>query len=332
LDFCKIEISSFGNGDKVTLYSELVMKVYVGTFEDEKEAQEVVKELSRIGVRTEVKPLLDVEMEVSSYIEGRLSDLKEKCKGTSLEGVMKKWEKFFSIARDKMKEGIDMGEFNRSVLDEIMPERKLVPSPEDLIGKEKLESIKEVTDEEKIKLAKDIFAKMDRDIIERFTKQAEIDMYIINDLHEMLEMNGIEYRDGKMYGKIPSDPRLRIYLSPEEDEEKLETKEEYEIYMERKFDVYTNLVDVYLEAKKVSRLCTEKPYLAKLLIVADVIGEILGKIRGKTDLEKFVESVKTVERENESIFLTDDAIHDILKTLEKEKMVKIKKGMIKIEA
>jgi len=288
LDFCKIEISSFGNSDKAMLYSELVMKVYVGTFEDEKEAQEVVKELSRIGVRTEVKPLLDVEMEVSSYIEGRLSDLKEKCKGTSLEGVVKKWEKFFSIARDKMKEGIDMGEFNRSVLDEIMPERKLVPSPEDLIGKEKLESIKEATDEEKIKLAKDVFAKMDRDIIERFTKQAEIDLYIINDLHEMLEMNG--------------------------------------------FDVYANLVDVYLEAKRVSRLCTEKPYLAKLLIVADVIGEILGKIRGKTDLEKFVESIKTVERENESIFLTDDVIHDILKTLEKEKMVKIKKGMIKIEA
>ena len=322
---------SFGNRNKPMMHLESYMKVYIGTFEDEKEAQEVVKELSRMGIRTEVKPLLDVEMEVSSYIEGRLSDLKEKCKGTTLEGVVKKWEKFFSIARDKMKEGIDIGEFNRSVLDEIMPERKLVPSPEDLIGKEKLESIKGATDEEKIKLAEDIFAKIDRDIIERFTKQAEMDMYIINDLHEMLEMNGIEYKDGKMYGEIPSDPMLRIYLSPEEAEEKLEVKEEYETYMDRKIDVYANLVDVYFEAKRVSELCIEKPYLAKLLVVADVIGEILDKIKGKTDLEKLVENVKTMERENDVIFLTDDVIHDILKTLEKEKIVKIKKGMVRIE-
>ena len=316
------------------MHLESYMKVYVGTFEDEKEAQEVVKELSRMGIRTEVKPLLDVEMEVSSYIEGRLSDLKEKCKGTTLEGVVKKWEKFFSIARAKMKEGIDIGEFNRSVLDEIMPERKLVPSPEDLTGKEKLESIKGATDEEKIKLAEDIFAKIDRDImdiIERFTKQAEMDMYIINDLHEMLEMNGIEYKDGKMYGEIPSDPMLRIYLSPEEAEEKIEVKEEYEIYMDRKIDVYANLVDVYFGAKRVSELCIEKPYLAKLLVVADVIGEILDKIKGKTDLEKLVENVKTMEREIDVIFLTDDVIHDILKALEREKIVKIKKGMVKIE-
>lgn len=76
------------------MYLKSHMKVYVGTFEDEEEAQGVVKELSRMGIRTEVKPLLDVEIEISSYIEGRLSDLKEKCKGTTLEGVVKSGRNF----------------------------------------------------------------------------------------------------------------------------------------------------------------------------------------------------------------------------------------------
>lgn len=307
------------------------MKIYIATFDRDEDAQEIARELSKIGIRTEVKPFLNIEIERHVHIEGKLSELKEKYLGTAIEGVIRKWRKYINIAKAKMEEGIEERRFEEEVLNEIMPERKILPSIEEIIGKEKIEEFRKASAKEKRRIIDELFSKTDHDIIERIAWQFERDMDVILSIHDVLKMNGIEYRNGKMYGKIPDDPLLRIYLEIEGDIENLGLEEKYELQVYKEIDVYANFIDAFYEVKKLEKLCEREPYFVELLAIVDVIAEMLDKIKGKMNLEEFIEKVMNIKRENDAIFLTREAIEEILKALEKEEIIKIKKGMIKLE-
>ena len=304
------------------------MRVYIGSFSDD-EAQELLKSLGKIGIKAELRPALYVDTSERYYIKGKMDELKEKYAGTILEEVLKKWDNYIKSARSIMEEGMKVKDFEEKFLDAVMPERKEIPSANELIeenlDKDKFEKADEKT---KAELILDAIEKANKDKFGKAMEQFAKEFDLIVAIHGILELNEIRYDENDiMHGSLPENPMLKIYVDSD-DAEELDLEVEFHVRIEKNVDVYANYIDALFELKKLGELTDEKPEIFDLLIMADIAGMIVDKIEGKIDLEEFIDGIKSLEKNGDKIRITMEAIDEILKSLEKAEIIKIKKGKI----
>lgn len=306
------------------------MKVYIGSFLEE-EIEEMAQALRREGIRIEIKPHLSVDIESIHYIEGKIGELKEKYNGTELEYVINKWEEYIDAIKNVFEEGIKLKEFENKLLDKLFPERKEVPDLRELI-KDRMEEIKETEDWNKIdKIVKDALKEMDRDTTEKVFRQFEKEMETLSEIMIFLRMNGISFEDEKLHGKISENPYIKIEIetSPE-DAEELDLKYKAIVRIEKLVDLYVNFMDFIYEIEKIEELTKKYPELVDAMVVSDVAGILIDKIEGKVDINDFIEENRFIKEGENEIMLTEDAIREILSSLEKEEIIKVKKDKISL--
>ena len=299
------------------------MRVYIGTF-DEEDVEDVLKDMRGAKIKTELRPFLDVHLEGRYFMEGRLSELKEKYGDSELKEVVAKWEEYIKKAKEVMKDGIEEKEFEENFLD-------MVFSEEERRVKKKIDNIlKEGEDvETRMKLLNDAIKEMGKEKMDEFVNQFMRELQLMNGVHEILSLNGIKYENEKMYGEIPEDPMLRINVEiGEKMAEKLNLEFTFDVYVDKGVSIYGNLMDIIYENKRLKELADEMPEYIELVILSDIMGMMMEKIEGKMDVERFIEEVREMEEDGHHIRLTHAAIEEIIKTLEKMEFIKIKKGKI----
>ena len=295
------------------------MRLYFGTF-DEKEANEITEQLRKAGIRTELRHSIDIDMRGYYYLEGKLDELKEKYKDEAKEAI-EEFEKYFEKAKEVLRDGIDVKQFEEKFLDLVMPEREKY--------KEMKERIKEI---ERNKIYDELVKEFGIEKVEEFIYQLIEEMEFMNFFHSLLEKNGIKYENDKMYGEIPLNPYVKIYFDISKREaEKIGLKYEFDALIDKKVDLYVNLIDIIYETSRLEKLVNEKPGFIPLLFASDVVAMIVDKIKGKIDLDELLEKVRYFKKNGDEIRLTKDAINEILKTLEKAEIIKIKKGKVMLK-
>ncbi len=301
------------------------MRLYIGSY-DESDVDAIMQDLRKAGVRVDLKPSLDTRHRVSYFIEGKLNDLKEKYKDDLTSKLLKELEDDFEKVKTIMKDGIDIRDFEEKFLDLKYPERK------------KYENIKKIMREKFFEVDKidkgiheEIIEKIGEEEFHEYLDQFYNEMNFMTFFHHILEENGIKYDDEneKMYGSLHENPHVKIYIDvdPEEAEE-IGLEREFEALIDKNVDVYVNLIDVIHEIDKVEKLCKDKPEYSDLLFIASIIDSIASRIKGKKDIDELIEEISSISRENENIHLTSSAIKDILKTMEKAEIIKIKNGKV----
>ena len=104
--------------------------------------------------------------------------------------ILNEVENYLEKARQVIEEGIDAKEFEEKFLNEVMPERK---DFEDI----RKEIVKGTKYEE-------IVEKFGKEKTEEYLDHFMYELKFMSMIHSLLEKNGVEYKDGKMYGKISS--------------------------------------------------------------------------------------------------------------------------------
>lgn len=300
------------------------MRLYIGSF-DENEAENVVSDLRKAGIKSELKPSLDTYLDVYYFVEGRLSELKDKYKRGMIAEILKEMESNLETAKSIIKDGIEIRDFEEEFLDRVMPERKKYAKMKD--------NIKNIFDEKSVEaLLEEFNEKIDEKEFYNFIDHLYNEMNLITSIHSTLERNGIRYETEKMYGKIDENPYVKIYIDTDESgAEEFDLQEEFETLVDKNVDVYANLMDIIYEIEKVEKLCVEKPQYSKLLFMANLVGRILKKIRGKNgkmDVDQLIDEIKEMQEENGETRLTTAAINEVLKTMKKAEMIKIKNRTI----
>lgn len=301
------------------------MRLYLGSY-DEEELDVVMQDLRKAGIKTELRPSLDTHHRVNYFIEGKLNDLKEKYKDDLTSKILKEIEEDFEKARTLMKDGIDVRDFEEQFLDLRFPERKKYENIKKII-KENFSDINVIDEDVYDKLIE----KIDEKELNEYLDQFYNEMNFMTNFHHILEENGIKYDDenGKMYGSIYEDPHVKIYIDADpESAEKIGLEKEFETFIDKNIDVYVNLIDVIYEIDRVEKLCRDKPEYSELLFMANLIGRITKRIKGKKDINELIEEISSISEKNENIYLTPSAIKDILKTMEKAEIIKIKNGKV----
>ncbi|MBC7128930.1 MAG: hypothetical protein H5T45_04265 [Thermoplasmatales archaeon] len=316
------------------------MRIYIGTF-NEKEADEVVDDLKKAGVGCDIRSYLNTLFELEYFVEGYIKDLKEKYKEGFVAKVISDAEKNIEIAREIFKEGMDTKYFDSIFLEKSVPERKNYEEIEraikEIMGVEEKMPIFSVLsknlDEKKDEIAKKIGEENFKKYMLHLLKEIDI----LADVHLILGNNGIEYREGKMYGKINETPFIRRYFDVDEEEaKKLGLKKEYTIEVFKDVDVYANMVDVIYEVGRVRKLCNEKQRYGKLLFILSLVDEIIGKLKGKKlSINEIIEDLGEIYRKDEKmeeeIFIEEEAIREILKVMEKAEIIKIKNEKVMLK-
>ena len=286
------------------------MRLFVGSF-DEEEVNEIVEDLRKAGVRSDLRHALDIAIEEKHYIEGKMSELKEKYKEKkNVIEILNEVENYLEKARQVIEEGIDAKEFEEKFLNEVMPERK---DFEDI----RKEIVKGTKYEE-------IVEKFGKEKTEEYLDHFMYELKFMSMIHSLLEKNGVEYKDGKMYGKISEDPYIKVYVEGETED----LPHEMKIYITKNVDVYANLLDVLYEVDRVEKLVKEKNEYMPLLIISTIIAKIIDGIKNKMDLKELINASRYFKQNGDEIFLTEDAINEIIKTLEKGEIIRIKKGRV----
>ena len=301
------------------------MKVYIGSFA-EKDIEEMIKDIRRNGIKADIKPNISVDIELIYYVEGKISELKEKYKETEFEYVINEWDGYINAVKNVFEDGMEIKEFERKILDFIFPERKEIPDLRELI-RERIGEIKDEKDWEKIdKILRDTFRKMDRKTVEKIINQAEKEMETFSHIMSFLDMNGISFDDGKLHGKIPEDPFLKIEIeTTPENAEELDLKHTLIIRVEKFFDLYVDFMDFVYETKEMEELIKKYPDLMDAVVVSDIAGMFVEKIEGKVDINDFIEKNRFIKDENNEIILTEEAVREIISSLEKEEIIKVKR-------
>ncbi len=299
------------------------MRIHVGTF-DEDTAEKVAEDLRKAGIKVELRHFIDLDMEGSYYIEGKLSELKEKF-GEIFSGGLKKIEEHFSKARKIFQDGMKTKEFEEKFLDEIMPERKKF----DEIRKIMKEKIKEQGKKKIEDIFDEIAKEVGKERMDEYMHHFVDEMHYMNFFHSLLEKNGIKYEGDVMRGEIAEDPFIKLYVEASDEEaEKYKLEYEYRAFVNKKADVYASLIDIIFEVRRLEELVNKKRGYAHLLFMADLMMRFLDSIEGKKDIDAFIEDMRGIEEEDGKIFVSRGAINEILKALEKAELIKVKKGKI----
>lgn len=299
------------------------MDIWLGDF-DELDAKELSKILERSGIRSEVRPTLEVDLDWYYYAEGKFSDLKRKY--TEFKEVFEEWDGYIDAIRKNLVEGIDLRDFEEKVLDSVFPERGKVPSINELIEKKDGEARENVFDRAEAAKILEKFSEEEREqIIERFKKELEISILIRN----ILRLNGISFENGKIKGKLPADPLLRVYMDIDDDlAEKLKLDSEFTISVEKANHIYVNLIDAIKKIDVLRKLCEERSELFELLLTANSILKMLEKINKGKKVEELIAETSSIKLESMEVNLSKEAIEYVLEELKKEGLIKIKRGKI----
>ncbi|MBC7081103.1 MAG: hypothetical protein H5T44_02495 [Thermoplasmatales archaeon] len=308
------------------------MRVYVGTFIED-EIDEVMGDLRGAGVGCDIRNYLDATIELKYFVEGDIKELKEKYKEGIIAEAILDVEKKIEAAREIFKEGMEIEYFDNIFLEKFLPERKkyeeikkslnIAEMPD---GLSIIPWIAEQTEEKQ----KEIIEKLGEENFNKYILQWLKELDIIKDIHTLLINNGVEHREGKMYGKIADNLSIRRYFDVSDEEaDKLGLKKEYTIEVFKNSDVYANMLDVLYEIDRVKKLCEEKPRYGKLFFMLTLVDEILGKLKGKKFgineiVEEMMEIYRKDEEGEEEILIEEEAIKEILKVMEKAEIIKIK--------
>ena len=197
------------------------MRLYIGSYDEDK-VDTVIQDLRKAGIKSELKPSLDAELQAFYFIEGKLGELKDKYKDDIISKKLKDIETKFDVARSIMKDGINVRDFEEIFLDKVLPERKKY---EEI--KKRLKEGSNNKDRPDDKSSEDEFDEKElNNFIDYFYEELEL----MSDFHSMLEMNGIRYDDeDKMYGKIDENPYIKMYIDVDGGQaEELELKKEFD--------------------------------------------------------------------------------------------------------
>jgi len=134
-----------------------------------------------------------------------------------------------------------------------------------------------------------------------------------------------------LQGEISEDPYIKIEIeaSPE-DVEELDLKYKAIVRVEKLIDLYVNFIDFMYEIEKMEELTKKYPQLVDAMVISDIAGILIDKIEGKVDINDFIEKNKFLKEEKNEIMLTEDAIREILSSLEREEIIKVKKNKISL--
>ncbi|MCD6572884.1 MAG: hypothetical protein J7K95_02165 [Thermoplasmata archaeon] len=291
------------------------MRLYIGSF-DEDEVNEVVEDLRKAGVRSELRHALNIEISEKYYLEGKISELKEKYKERKrvmkvIEGI----EDYFEKARQIMKDGIETKEFEENFLNLVIPERK------------EFEEMKKEMEKEKDldKAYSELLKKFGEEKTDEFIDEIMYEFKLTSFFHSLLEKNGIEYREGKMYGKIAEDPYVKIYL---EGDTPKDLPHEMKVFIHKNVDLYANLLDVIYETNRIEKLAEEKKEYTPLLFAATIVAKIMDKIQNKMEAEELIQKSMHFKENGDEIILSEDAVKEIIKMLEKAEIIRVKKGKV----
>ncbi|MEM1513675.1 MAG: hypothetical protein QXW78_00725 [Candidatus Thermoplasmatota archaeon] len=328
--------------DKLKYFNSfLLMRIYVGTFNEE-EADEVVNDLKKAGIGCDIRSYLNAFLEQEYFVEGYIKDLKEKYKEGFIAKVIRDAEKNIEIAREIFKEGMDIEDFDSNFLEKAVLDRKnyeeIEKTIKEIIGlSEEKMSIFSILSKHLDEKKDEIVKKIGEENFKKYMFHLLEEIDILADVHLLLRNNGIEYREGKMYGKINETPFIRRYFDVDEEEaKKFDLKEEYTIEVFKDVDVYANMLDVIYEMDRVRKLCKEKPNYGKFLFILSLVDEIIGKLKGKKlGIDELIEETEEIYREDEkteeNIFIEEEAIREILKVMEKAEIIKIKNEKVMLK-
>ena len=297
------------------------MRIYIGSYSED-DADKVARDLRAAGVNCEIRPALDADYHAYPFVEGKLNELKTRYADGVIVDLLEEAEDNFDVARALLKDGMWTKDFEKKFLDIQFPGRKRFHRINRAIQEMSTEYF---TGEKLEKHVSEIAS--DKELKEFFSHVAS-EMSFMMYFHEILGKNGVRYEDDKMYGSIPEDPQVKIYLAEDTIDavEEEDLKEEFEVFVDKNVDVYANLVDVIYEFERVGKLCKEKPEYSELLIMLDLIDHIAKRITGKRDIDELTAEIAELSEENRQIHLSPSAIKELLKTMEKAEIIKIKKG------
>jgi len=286
------------------------MRVYIGTF-GENEANEIADELRKAGIRSELRHSLDATFYGTRYLEGKLKELKEKYKDDEkASDIIGEIEEYWNALQEIYRDGISVEEFENKIFDKILPESK------------EYEDIKK--EMEKTKSVDELIKKFGEERVKNFADYLEKEMNAHAIIIFLLSSNGIKQENSILTGELPHD----AYIKMEIKEEIESLPEKRRIVVEKNVDVYANIIDVIYKFEKIEKLIKEKEEFAPLLFIMDAIMHVMDLIENKMDVDKLKKKAKFIEDKEGYIIMEDDAIDEVLKTLEKAEIIRIKKGKI----
>lgn len=307
------------------------MHVKIGTM-DESLASEFVYTLRSAGIKVEMKPYFDVEFEEVGCIEGRIDELVKKYGGTKYEEVVREWEDYLNKGREILNKPMDAEEFIVSFIHEFVEEgtelEEVFNQGIEKICEERNLDIDELSDEQKAEIVAEVFKRFKKDIIESFERELKRERYEFI-ASKLLEFSGTE--DG-IIEKISDSISIEVQVDDAEEAKELGMDVKLEISVRKMFDVYANLTDAFYERDRLVKIIEEFDDAFKLLVVADIglsTHKYLEK-EGRIEIDDIIDLLNDFDLgEDINVSMEDEAAMELLKLLEKEEFVKIKKGKIK---
>ena len=315
------------------------MKIRIGTF-DEIELEEIKDLFKDAGVRCEVKKNVEIFVHVVVYAEGRLSEVKERLSNTELKDVIVEWEKYIEIVKELLSGGeISINEFEETILNEAVPEQKELETLGSAVKKmadERGVKLDELEPKERIKVVGELMEEvLKRDDAVELVKNTELvsrkSFSVLTPLYDILDLNGIEYDDETIKGKLPDDPIVKIPV-PSKIEPKLADElgltVNFSVDLVDYYDVYVDVLEAY--AKWDSLPNDER--LAELIMVLTAIDGIIDVLsdKKKIELDELIAFTKTIKIDkNSKIVLETNTVKKLIKALEKRGIVKIKRNFVK---
>ena len=298
------------------------MRVYLGTFGEE-EVQRILQELRGAKIRVETKPSLNIRLRGRYFIKGKMDEIKKKYGESELKDMFQKWENYIEYVRDILKEGMEEMDFEKKLILKLMPDydKEMVEKFFEVIKENKSERIEEFE-----RMVIGMEAEKMKDFLDRFGDAIKI----VEGINEMLKLNGVKYEEGKIYGVLPDNPTLMLYVEGIDDKKAEELGIEYtfDTYIDRQIDVYANLADIFYESEKLKNLAVKNPEYIELAVLSDVISMIIEKIEGRMEMDEFFGKIMKIEEDNHKVFLSPSAAEEIVEMLEKMEVLKVKKGRI----
>jgi|Deesub1362B_J571_1020462.scaffolds.fasta_scaffold00474_21 hypothetical protein len=310
------------------------MHTKIGTL-DLIDGMEIAGALRSAGIKVEIKPYFDVEIEEVGYIRGRIDELVRKYSGTEYEGIVREWEGYLKKGEEILKRPMSADEFISSFVNMFVepsgvsdPEEFLTASIEK-ICEERNVSLDDLTGEARAEILIEAFRNSEEDIkknLEYGLKRSRYE-YVA---YKLLEFSGID--ECGDVEELADNIEIDVEIEDAEEAEKLDINVRLKIDVRKVCDVYTSTADALYERSKLLKVIEEFDEAFKLLVVADIATSTHRYLegKGKVEVDEIVEVLESFELgENIDVSMDDEAARELLKLLEKEELVKIKKGRIK---
>ena len=153
--------------------------------------------------------------------------------------------------------------------------------------------------------------------------------YTLGILYDILDINNAI--EGDKIGKIPEDPVIRFPYDVDDEDvaEKLDLSKKLLSLARVEYDVYVDICDAISERDKILELCKDYEELIGVFILICAISNIIEKIGDKkVNIKELLNIEKMTFEDTIELRLSSDAVKAILDSLEKEGIIKIKKGKV----